>query len=216
MIAIPDLFKQSWAIYKEGFWFFAKLIGLNLLAFLVLSPFGLLVALAWMTNNMYLAGFAMILFLAVLLAVIIACLCLHVAMMLSIRDRNFTGTVKEYFAKSKPLIWPFAWTSILTGLVVMLGFMLFIIPGIIFAVWFGFAKFATLFDGKKGTDALGYSKSLVKGNFWPVLGRVALIVGIAMILSSIPSVGFLINMFFTTPFAVIFVYVMYEDLKRQR
>jgi len=214
LISIPDLFKRSWALYKEGFWFFAKLMGFNLLAFLCMVPAGLLLALATATNRFYAIAFALIIFLTVLLAVIVVCLGLHIAMLLSIKDRNFVGTIKDYFNWSKPLVWPYAWVSVLTGLVIMAGFILFIVPGIIFAVWFGLAKYAAILDGKKGAEALKYSKSLVKGNFWPVLGRIALLVAMAMILSSISSVGFMINLFFTAPFAMIYVYLMYEDLKR--
>lgn len=62
--------------------------------------------------------------------------------------------------------------SLLQAGVVLLGFLLFIIPGIVFAVWFSFARYAVLVDGSSpGAQALRLSKELVSKRFWPLLWR---------------------------------------------
>ncbi|NBS42022.1 hypothetical protein EBS80_05200, partial [bacterium] len=38
------------------------------------------------------------------------------------------------------MIWPFAWVSFLQGIVSLGGFLLLIVPGIVFAVWFAYAQ----------------------------------------------------------------------------
>ncbi len=60
----------------------------------------------------------------------------------------------------------FVWISLLQALTIAGGILMFIIPGLIFLVWFGFATQALLLDGKKGLDALSASRDLAKGRFW--------------------------------------------------
>ncbi len=73
------------------------------------------------------------------------------------------------------LVLPVLGVSLLTGLIVCGGFILLIVPAIIFWVWFAFSTFARMIDEKKGLEALRYSRSLSKGRFWKVLGRLLLI-----------------------------------------
>ncbi|GEM_PF-3130819 len=62
--------------------------------------------------------------------------------------------------------------SFLQGLVVALGFILFIIPGLVAWCWFSFARYAVLVDGiSPGTQSLKASKVLVTGQFWPIAWR---------------------------------------------
>lgn len=56
-------------------------------------------------------------------------------------------------------------------LVLLTGMLAFIVPGIIFSFWFMFSMFANILDNKKGYQALLFSKNLVKGRFWNVLGK---------------------------------------------
>jgi hypothetical protein len=67
--------------------------------------------------------------------------------------------------------WPAAVGTEMIMAVFLAGlFILFIIPGIIFAVYWSFALFAVMIRNKSGTFALYYSRSLVKGRWWKVLG----------------------------------------------
>ena len=56
-------------------------------------------------------------------------------------------------------------TAILFYVSLIIGSILFIIPGIIFFIWFSFWQFSYVLRGKGGVSALLYSKSLVDGNF---------------------------------------------------
>lgn len=66
------------------------------------------------------------------------------------------------------LIWPFAWASVLQGLVTLGGFLLFIIPGFVFMVWFAYAQQAVVVDGKRGLESLAASRDLSRGRFFTV------------------------------------------------
>lgn len=66
----------------------------------------------------------------------------------------------------------FTLISLLQGLIVLAGFILFIIPGIVFANWFAFARYAVLIDhSSPGKDALKRSKALVTKRFWAIAWR---------------------------------------------
>ena len=75
-------------------------------------------------------------------------------------------TVLTYNAK---FLWPVILASILTGLAIGGGFLLLVVPAIIFSVWLTFTTHAILLDNKKVVESLKYSKSLVDGRWWEVL-----------------------------------------------
>ncbi|OGH91964.1 MAG: hypothetical protein A2534_01220 [Candidatus Magasanikbacteria bacterium RIFOXYD2_FULL_39_9] len=78
---------------------------------------------------------------------------------------------KETFTSSSHLIWPLIYTSIFMGLIVMGGFILLFVPGLIFAVWYNFYFYSLIFENKKGMSALAASKALVVGRWWPIAWR---------------------------------------------
>jgi hypothetical protein len=90
------------------------------------------------------------------------------------------------------LILSYLWIAFLTFLAVMLGYVVFIIPGIWLAGLLPFAYLYLLEDGMKGTKALQASADLVKGRWWKVFGRLFLAglfaAGIAMGFSILISI----------------------------
>jgi hypothetical protein len=82
--------------------------------------------------------------------------------------------IKATFSKALTILPRFFVVSILIGIVVSLGLVLLIIPGIIFAVWFSMSLFV-LVNQKTGIlESMKRSKALVKGKFWAVLGRLSI------------------------------------------
>ncbi len=67
---------------------------------------------------------------------------------------------------TRRLIWPLIVVAVLEIITVLGGFLLFIIPGLIFAVWFAFAQLSVVLDKKRGIEAMNFSRSLVKGRFF--------------------------------------------------
>jgi len=120
-------------------------------------------------------------------------------------------TLKTGWAKT----WKFFLVSLALMLIVALGFILLIIPGIIFLVWFSFSQLIVITEGLGVRASLARSKELVKGRFWPVLGRFivfALAIGLFQIfLSRIPFVGGFVSIFFT-PLFILPSYLLYKEL----
>lgn len=59
-----------------------------------------------------------------------------------------------------------ALVSLLQVLIVFGGFVLLIVPGIVFLMWFVFAPIIVVLEGRTGKSALGRSKALTRGFFW--------------------------------------------------
>jgi hypothetical protein len=87
-------------------------------------------------------------------------------------------------------LWKFSLLVVLVFLATLGGFVLLIIPGIIFSTWFSFANFIFVDKGLGVKASMGKSRGLVKGRFWAVLGRL-LVFGlfsglIGFIVSAVP------------------------------
>lgn len=86
--------------------------------------------------------------------------------------------IKYAFTRLIPLIG----TSILMGLAILGGFLLLIIPGILFALWFGLAQHVVVIERIAGAKALGRSRKLVRphlGTFL-MLGIILGLIGAAL------------------------------------
>lgn len=97
----------------------------------------------------------------------------------------------------------------LTGLITLFGFLLFIIPGLIFLVWFSFAAIIAVIEGK-GVSAIKESKALVAGRFWPVAGRLFVL----SILTNVPRAWLGPFWSITTPYFSLIAVSLYLDLKK--
>jgi uncharacterized membrane protein len=71
--------------------------------------------------------------------------------------------------------WKYLGASILLGLVIVAGFILLIIPGIIFALMFMFTTFIVIDREPGALDAMKESKSITHGFKWPLLGFVCVL-----------------------------------------
>lgn len=113
---------------------------------------------------------------------------------------NFSEIFKEY-----PLFWKYLGVSILMPLVVLLGLILLIVPGIIWAVRFSFAPLIIV-DTKIGPIAsMKESWAITAGNFWHLLGF-WIVIGLFNLLGMIVlGVGLLVSIPVST-FASIYVY----------
>lgn len=215
LMPLGDLFKESFEHYKlriqNMIWLSVMGFGASLVILLVFGSISGIIFIATTGLAAYLS--AILIALVGLLGIIIVGLWMQTALMYAIKE-NPTIKAKDLFIIAKSNMSPYFWVIFLKSLAVTAGLMLFIVPGIIFSVWFSGAGFAFIFDGKKGSEALSYSKSLVKGYWWPIFGRLVLLGIISAMISSIQGIGFFINMLFVMPFGIVYVYTIYEDLKK--
>jgi uncharacterized membrane protein len=95
-------------------------------------------------------------------------------------DKPLTAklAVKRAFA----VFWQLIGTSILAGLVMFAGFLLLIVPGIIFALWYALVTQIVVIEGSTGLEAMKRSKTLMKDNMGSmfVLGFVMLTINLGI------------------------------------
>jgi len=145
-----------------------------------------------------------------------------IALIKYVSSPSHETTIINAYKTAWPFFFSYLLVAILYSLAVLLGLVLLIVPGLIFALWYGFSYFTFLIEGKTGMAALSRSKELVKGHFGEVLWRafvfVVLYMALAIIITIIiPGEGSknitdLIGIF-VTPYALVYFYNMYVDLK---
>jgi len=69
---------------------------------------------------------------------------------------------------------PFILVSLLSSAATLVGFLLFVIPGFIFLVWYRFSQNFAVIDDVGGMAAMSASRKLSAGRWWPTFVRIAL------------------------------------------
>jgi hypothetical protein len=158
---------------------------------------------------------------AVLISAVLQAAILRAAAQATIGDPVDVEASYRYGLKR---LWSVILVSILVGLVVAVGFILLVIQGIIFLVFLSVSIPVLIVEGRRGTEAMGRSWNLVKGNFWHAFGVIvvaALIVGIISgIIGAIGGDNWAVRWIFTAiaqiltvPFASLVSVLLYLDLR---
>ncbi len=232
---IGDLLKRSWQVYKEKFW---RLVGIMvmgimvigmlvcflvfILPFVIVAVFGVggkILGGQWAIGRVFIFFIFLLAFLLSLIAlmgVLLIVLFIKASLIFAIKEKDIGigKALKLGWSKTLSLLW----VDLLTRLAITGGSFLFIIPGIIFSVWFKFADYVLVVENLKGPKALSKSKFLVQGYWWNVFGKMfvlSILAGIVMlVLSFIPLIGVLIALVTIFPFSRVFYFLLYQDLKR--
>jgi hypothetical protein len=147
-------------------------------------------------------------------------------LLLSGQDKSIPDLLSLASAKLGPVIWVF----ILSSLCIMGGFLLLVIPGIIFAVWLTFASVVVVLEDKRGLAALKQSREYARGRWWAIFGRLFLL-GICVFAASIAvtiliailsailgpwvkALNNVLSIFVLTPIATIFGYYLYRSVSK--
>lgn len=91
-----------------------------------------------------------------------------------LKELNTGISLSIALKKSLPLVVGFVWVNILRGLVTLVGYILFIIPGIYFTYKYFLSQYVYVFewaDGVRGRGALKRSAELTRGYWWGLLSR---------------------------------------------
>lgn len=75
--------------------------------------------------------------------------------------------------------------SIMVGLVTAMGFVLLIVPGVIFSLWFAFTTPAIVIENLKATEGMTRSKNLASGNLGKIFSVSFLVLLIAIVISMV-------------------------------
>ncbi len=233
LLSASATFGQAWKLYKQRFGTF---LGVSLFPLLFMIVFMLLIGLVGIATGFSLASFPdligiKIIFLvvfAVLIAIVVSVIQVwgQAAMIYAVKDtEEKIGIIESYRRAWKKLL-SFWWISLLVGIITAGGFFLFVIPGIVFAVWFSFAMVVLIAENVKGMNALFTSREYVRGRWWAVLWRF-LFIGLVYLLVYLGTLLFrLIPMpelayqiidfvvsFLFTPIIAIYSFLVYKNLK---
>jgi hypothetical protein len=132
--------------------------------------------------------------------------------------------VKASYSYAFSRLLPLLGLAILVGIVVALGFVLLIIPGIIFAVFLSMAVPAFVVERLGVTAAMSRSWNLVKGNWWHTLGVIVVAWVLSYIVTAILDalggssfigvwIASAIGQIITAPFQALVAVVLYVDLR---
>lgn len=132
------------------------------------------------------------------------------ALIIAVADRSLS--IKGALAAGWKKLWAFLYLFTLLGYIVAGGYLLFLIPGVIFTVWFSFSQYILATEHTGGMNALLKSKEYVKGRWFDLLIRFLVIWAISMGVGLIPFLGIILS-FLSAPFTMIYAFLMYEDLK---
>jgi hypothetical protein len=170
-----ELVVDSWDLYAKNWRKFLPFVIMVFLPTLILSALGTIT----LYLSVYLPSSSLasnIIILIVFAASLVFAIWVTIALAKTIFDCLLAKPTewREAFSSSSTLIWPIVITSLLVTLCVIGGTLLFIIPGIIFAVWYSFTSYAVIFEGAQGLSAMRASKSLVVGRWWAIAWRLAI------------------------------------------
>lgn len=152
--------------------------------------------------------------------------------------RNITSTNPNIsagmsFGEATKDILPLIFTGLLAFLFIFGGFILLIIPGIIFSFWYGQSAYVVITEGLSGKKALDQSRLYVKGNIGEIfkkglyIGFICFLVGLAvgfffgmagelLHVNYLASIGSMIAQIFLNPLASVYAFLLFQYLRQSK
>jgi len=205
---LGDLFTESWRVFQRRCGTLIVLYLLTMVAFMV--PLGVTAGLV-MLAGMAKGGVALVLTggVGLLAALYFGFRCFGGFLHAVVDDQL---GLRDALARGHGICLPLMWVGCLTGFVIGGGFTLFVLPGIIFMVWFFFAQFILVDEDVHGMDALLKSREYVRGEWFNVALRLLPVWVASVLIGMIPLAGPVLGVLFF-PFAMIYHYLLYRDLR---
>lgn len=208
---ISDLFSKTWDIFKRRSVLLVALYLLTIVFFALV--FGVFFGAGYLLSTVFPDAKLLLLATSGVIGGVAGSIAMFwglSAVICAVSDETL-GMRDSLEAGSKKL-WSFIWIFTILSYIVTGGFLLVVIPGIIFSIWFFFSQFILAREDERGMSALLKSKEYVKGYWFDVFLRMFIIWIISAVVSGIPFIGWILSVFFM-PFAMIFSFLVYEDLK---
>ena len=225
------LLKDAWKIYKQKLKTF---LGIMIITSLVTILFVAILFIPFLLKLGTIGIVIKIILLSIsIIGIVITQLWGTIALIYTTVNHEQKIGIKEAFQKTQNKIISCLWVTFLSGFIIIGGIFLFFIPGILFSIWFSFVCYILIAENLNGMDALLKSKEYVKGKFWGVLWRlifIGLFIGLLYFFIFFLAgllLGFLqkndhnfifniisqIISIFTTPFLIIYSFLIYKNLK---
>lgn len=162
MLSIIELVQLTIAMYRRNFGLFLGYSGW------VLIPSVILVITPAISPASYTAISLTALILTMVLTIWIWIIISKITAQIIHKEKINTETLAmECWQRILPVIG----VSLLTSLMSLVGFIFFIVPGIIIMVWYAFATTEVILHGKRPLEALATSRDLTRGKFFAILWR---------------------------------------------
>jgi hypothetical protein len=222
-----QLLSESWAIFIKRMWTLwgiSLLIGLSFVVFMLAITLGSILSALFAVANLYFVFVILEVILAVGLsaAFLVFVFWAGAANYFVVKNHEEKMGIGEAFRQSWPKLNNYAWVMILSGLITSGGFILLIIPGIVFSVWFYFAALISLFENEKGMNALLKSREYVRARWWGIFWRVIFISAILWLVSVLfsilhfPQYVSTILSFLYSPLMIVYMYLLYKYAKESK
>lgn len=166
LLSANDIIHKSVDLYKQNIQLFFRYMIALFIPTAVLS-----VASIYITTTNQLVALVLSI---IMIAAAVAALWISLSFIQIIANRyegKETMTMVDELKHTQKKIIPSILVSLLTAIAVIVGFVLFIIPSIIFMVWFSFVLHEIVLENKKTIEAMKASKALVTGRWAAVLWR---------------------------------------------
>jgi hypothetical protein len=199
--SIDEALKFGWNTMKNNFWFF---FGILVVAWVVVYIPYIIGSLLRNTSFLFYLLFTLIGW-AVQLMVSIG--------LIRISLKFYSGETPEFndLFRFKGYFWRYLGGSLLLAIMVMVGFMLFIIPGVIWAILFQFYAFLIIDKNLGIMDSFKRSGEITKSVRWKLLGFGLLLV----LINYLGVLVFLVGLFATIPTTMLAYAWVYRKLLDQ-
>jgi len=199
-LGVGDLLRQSWSIFKANW---------TILLLLIIVLF-----LVQFIPNMLTAAFedsglevlSPLISLVSLVLNLLTSIGWTVAILKMARGEKVM--VGELFKHSGKL-WNYALGTILVGLLVFVGFLLFIIPGIVWSIKYMFVPYLIADSGMGARAALKASSQMTEGIKWNIFGLVLAL----LVVNIVGMLALLVGLLVTIPVTTIASAMLYERLR---
>lgn len=200
--SISVLFKESWETFKGSLLnlfllyliSFGVFLGMFIVGLLITLPLGAFSIITALQNNELspafftsLGAMGIVILILIIIGIIIN-MAVNAAMIMAVADYKNKPSAGALFKKGFSFVLPLLLASIVTGFIVMGGYLLLFIPGIVFALALGFTSFEIVLQKKNVLAAMRRSMGIVFSNFWGILGRMLLFMVLVLLVMFIPQI----------------------------
>lgn len=222
------LLKNALSIYRKHFFTFLGILLIPLLTglFFIFIPI-IIGIISFTTFFLKLSAFGIGLSIFSLILILFILFVIQIwsqsSLLYAIKDNKENIGVIESYRRGRRKIFSLGWIFLLTSFIILGGYLFFIVPGIIFTVWFSLSQFILITEDIKGINALFKSKEYVRGKwgsvFWRILFFVFLILIFSLVLASLSylihlkGIVNLIISLFLMPLLMVYLFLLYENLK---
>lgn len=235
-LSIPGpkaLAKEAWEIYKKRVFTIAGIAVVQfLLSFAILLVGVILGVILFFvlggkpTTPIFVIG-GVLLFI-VLVAEFYLSLWFLPAYSITYRDWQKPSGIVEIIKASRAYMRATLLTGIISGLLVLGAVFAFVVPAIVFRMWFMFWIFVVIIDKRQGLSALHTSREYVRGRFWQVVGRVIVVhlpeIALSILIGAMSNdsmgggggVGMQLISLALMPFYGAYMYAIFMHLKKSR